>query len=229
MTTPSPDALLDANAKWAEAINESDSNFFRKSAQGQAPKILWIGCSDSRVPETVITDARPGDLFVHRNIANQFRPDDDSALAALTFAVNVVGVEHVIVTGHTECAGAKSCLEAAIAQSAIRDTSTVPTTTTANAANATDSGTPLSRWLTPLADLIASLDGIADADTVTDSALKRVIDENVKKQVANICNAAPVREAWAAGKSLSVHGWVYDLASGRIQDLGISRGPSGGK
>lgn len=202
-------------------------------------QILWIGCADSRVPESVLTGARPGDIFVHRNIAkyaatflsrhvtdssprhSQFHPDDDSALAVLSYAVGVVGVEHgaslavpgriyspprvVVLAGHTQCGGAAACYQAMSA----------PTTNGEKA-------TPLTRWLAPLTSLVASLDLSA---TTPDAALDLIVQENIKRQVEHICAAEPVRQAWAAGKHVSVHGWVYDVASGRIKDLGVTRGP----
>ncbi|KAL4073567.1 carbonic anhydrase [Scleroderma citrinum] len=228
-STPTPStksssllSLLSANAQWAE---RTDAELFKQCAQGQSPKFLWIGCADSRVPESVITGAKPGDIFVLRNIANQFQPNDDSAHSVLTFAVDVVGVEHVIVAGHTKCAGALACLEAA--QSA----STRPP--------ATD--TPFGRWLAPLTKLVSTLDL---ASTPASAHWDTVIEANVKRQVENVCETSVIRNSWTAynaseskndnqgndrdgpKKQVWVHGWVYDVASGRIKDLCISRGPS---
>ncbi|KAF8124303.1 carbonic anhydrase [Boletus edulis] len=203
-------ALLDGNAKWADAVDRADPGFFQHSAKGQSPKILWFGCSDSRVPESVITGARPGDIFVHRNVANQCHPDDDSALAVLSYAVGTVGVEHVIVAGHTCCGGAAACYEAVAARSATATKSEIKT--------------PLTRWLTPLMELIASLD-LASAPA--GGALDLIVHENVKRQVEHVCATEAIQQAWAAGKQVSVHGWVYDVASGRIRDVGVSRGPFG--
>jgi len=197
-------ALLDANANWADAVHRADPGFFQRSAKGQSPKVLWFGCSDSRVPESVLTGARPGDIFVHRNVANQCHPNDDSALAVLAYAIGVVGVEHVIVAGHTHCGGAAACYDAA------------------RAATTATSETPLSRWLTPLTEHIASLDL---ASTPADGVLDLIVHENVKRQVEHVCATEPIQQAWAAGKQVSVHGWVYDVASGRIRDVGVSRGP----
>ncbi|KAF8547533.1 carbonic anhydrase [Imleria badia] len=213
-------ALLAGNAKWADAVNRTEPGFFQRSAEGQYPKalacndtrqVLWIGCADSRVPESLITGARPGDIFVHRNIANQFHPDDDSALAVLSYAIGVVGVQHVVIAGHTQCGGAAACYQAVSAPTP-EDTPSP--------------STPLSRWLTPLTHLIADLD-LDLATTPASSALDIIIRENVKRQVQHVCAAEPVRQAWAAGKQVWVHGWVYDVASGRIQDLEVSRGPLG--
>jgi len=200
-------ALLEANAKWADAVHDAEPGFFSKLAQGQSPKVLWIGCADSRVPESVLTGARPGDLFVHRNIANQFHPDDDSALAVLSYAVGVVGVEHVVLAGHTHCGGALACYSAATPK---KDGTPAPPQT------------PLTRWLAPLTSLITSLDL---SNTTPAIAIDTIVQENVKRQVEHICAAEPIQQAWTAGKHVWVHGWVYDIASGRIKDLGVTRGP----
>ncbi|KAL4075008.1 carbonic anhydrase [Scleroderma yunnanense] len=237
--------LLSANAQWA--AEHTGSELFKQCAKGQSPKFLWIGCADSRVPESVVTDAKPGDNFVHRNIANQFHLDDDSALSVLTYAVNVLCVEHgglwyiccllsthqllrpVIVAGHTKCGGALACLQAA--------QSGTPTQVLA-----TD--TSLGRWLAPLTRLISTLDL---ASILSPAHLDSIVEANVKRQVENVCETSVIRNSWAAYiasgegnnqgndkdiketkemKQVWVHGWVYDVASGRIKDLGISRGPS---
>jgi carbonic anhydrase len=176
-------------------------DFFARSAIGQKPKILWIGCSDSRVPESVITASKPGDIFVHRNVANQFHLHDDSALSVLTFAVKEVGIEHVVLVGHTNCAGAMTCIEAA-----------------KGAATNPGVSTPLTRWLSPLTALVQSLDLSACSAS---EALNKVIEANIIKQVDNICKSEPITTAWADSyaKKVTVHGWMYDLAEGRIKEL----------
>ncbi|KAG1778143.1 carbonic anhydrase [Suillus placidus] len=181
--------LLNANEEWAQ------------STTGQKPKILWIGCSDSRVPESVITASKPGDIFVHRNVANQFHLHDDSALSVLTFGVKEVGVEHVVLVGHTHCAGAMACIEAA------KDTAANP-----------GASTPLTRWLSPLTALVQSLDLSACS---ANEALNKVVEANIIKQVDNICKSEPITTAWADpdAKKVTVHGWMYDLAEGRIKEL----------
>ena len=249
--------LLAANARWAESVDRTDPGFFERSAKGQYPKacprlrfapqadnppaqVLWIGCADSRVPESLITGARPGDVFVHRNIAKyvsirmypsaSLTPHIAKSTLTMTAhslsslsqstspAWNMVRCAHmpipsptltrslVIIAGHTQCGGASACYQAA----------TAPTASTPS--------TPLARWLTPLTKLVASLDL---STTAPEHVLDRIVHENVKRQVDHVCDAEPVKQAWAAGKHITVHGWVYDLASGRIKDLGISRGPSG--
>lgn len=205
--------LLFANSKWAETVDEADPGFFKESTKGQFPKVLWIGCADSRVPESLITGSKPGDIFVHRNIANQFHLEDDSALSVLTYALDVVGVEHVVLAGHTHCGGAAACYQAA-QEAAV-----------ATNAESPKAASPLSRWLAPLTDMIGKLDL---SNKSPSEALDYIVEENVKRQVDNICNAEPIKSAWARGegKQVWVHGWVYDIGNGRIRDLKVSRGPS---
>ncbi|EIM87607.1 carbonic anhydrase [Stereum hirsutum FP-91666 SS1] len=197
--------LFTSNEQWKEAVGQAEPSFFAETAKGQAPKVLWIGCADSRVPESVITASKPGDIFVHRNIANQFHADDDSALAVLSYAVENVGVEHVVIVGHTACGGAHACMAASAAP---------PSEPPA---------TPLARWLAPLTKLAASLK-LASMPS-KEEAMKILVEENVKVQVANVCQATPVMGAWTHGKKVWVHGWVYELEHGRLRDLGISKGP----
>ncbi|KAH9033415.1 carbonic anhydrase [Lactarius pseudohatsudake] len=224
-----PDATLakifSANAQWARGVNVADPGFFKKSAKGpQTPKVpfwflrsqlvfivvvspflcplaqvLWIGCSDSRVPESDITASRPGDIFVHRNIANQIHPSDDSALAAITYAVAHVHVEHIVVVGHTHCGGVNAALKAV--------------------AGAEETEQVISRWLTPLVELARKLDSEASSDPLT-----RLVEESVRVQVENVASLEPVREVWEAQKNLWVHGLVYELETGRLRDLKVTKG-----
>lgn len=196
--------LLNANEEWSQSIIKDSPTFFTQLAIGQNPKILWIGCSDSRVPESVITASKPGDIFVHRNIANQFHLNDDSALSVLTYAVKAVGVEHVVLVGHTNCGGAAACLQAA--KDAAADT------------DASQPETPLMRWLSPLIGRIQSLE-LSTCSAA--EALNKVVETNVHMQVDNICKSEPITTAWADpnAKKVTVHGWVYDLARGRIDEL----------
>ncbi|KAF9482796.1 carbonic anhydrase [Pholiota conissans] len=214
--------MLASNAQWAEDVLKSQPDFFEQSAKGQSPHTFWIGCADSRVPDSVITAARPGEIFVHRNIANQLHLDDHNVLSALRYAVDYLGVQHVIIVGHTECGGAAACLGAA--QS--------PTLNLEEPAIATISSLPaesaLNRWLEPLTRLAASLhlSSIPHAE-----ALPVVVEENVKIQVEHLANTQTITDAWTKGtrkgQSVWIHGWVYDLHTGRLRDLNISRGPPG--
>ncbi|KAI0056984.1 carbonic anhydrase [Artomyces pyxidatus] len=198
--------LFTANAQWADAVTHAEPGFFEESAKGQSPKVLWIGCSDSRVPESVITASKPGDIFVHRNIANQFPVDDDSALAVLTYAVEHLGVEHVAVVGHTQCGGAAACYQAAQEPPA-----------------AEAPATPLARWIAPLIDLARSLGPGAHESTA--HALRHLVEANVRKQVDNICATPLITNAWAADRKVWVHGFVYVIEEGTLKDLGVSKGP----
>ncbi|KAJ3725769.1 carbonic anhydrase [Lentinula raphanica] len=210
--------LLSTNAQWAKDVERLEPGFFKESAKGQAPHTLWIGCSDSRVPESVVTGAKPGDIFVNRNVGNQVSLDDDNMLAVLTYAVEHLGVEHVVVCGHTECGAAAACFGAC--------SSFVPGQTPTIPAHPVDA--PLNRWLAPLTTLAASLE-ISSAPP--SEALPLLVQENVKTQVDNLCRTEVIANAWANGKSpkgkeVWVHGWVYDVSTGTIRDLGISRGPT---
>ncbi|KAJ4487750.1 carbonic anhydrase [Lentinula aciculospora] len=210
--------LLTANAQWAKDVELLEPGFFQESAKGQAPHTLWIGCSDSRVPESVITGAKPGDIFVNRNVGNQVNLNDDNMLAVLTYAVEHLGVEHVVVCGHTECGAAAVCFGACSSFIPGQMPVTIPT-------DAAES--PLNRWLAPLTTLAA---GLQISSAPANEALPLLVQENVKAQVDNLCRSEVIANAWANGKSpkgkeVWVHGWVYNVASGTIRDLGISRGP----
>jgi len=200
MRDPSPSCA--ANDEWRNAVVQVAPDFFESGAKGQAPKILWIGCADSRVPESVVLAAKPGDLFVHRNIANQFHPNDDSALSVLTYAVEFLGVEHVIVAGHTQCGG---CVGA-----------------WSNCANppANVQDGPLVRWLTPLIKLADSLNLGSKPQA---EAVDILVRESVKKQVENVVQTDIIQHAWAKKKDVHVHGWVYELETGKLKDLAITR------
>lgn len=204
--------LLSANAQWAVDVEGRHPGFFKQLARGQSPEVLWIGCADSRVPESLVSACRPGELFVHRNIANQFHLNDDSAQSVLSYAVDVLGVKHIVIVGHTQCGGAAACLQS------VQSPSSTPTP-----------DTPLNRWLTPLTSLAASVQSRLPTPSASE-ALTMLVEENVKAQVQNLCKAAPVTAAWAAhekeGRSLWVHGWVFEIENGRLRDLEVSKGPT---
>ncbi|TDL27041.1 carbonic anhydrase [Rickenella mellea] len=204
---PVLDALLATNTQWSSDVSKSEPGFFPNGAKGQSPKVLWFGCADSRVPESVVTASKPGDIFVHRNIANQFHLNDDSALSVLTYAVEQLGVEHVIVVGHTQCGGAAGAYAAACSNPE---------------PSPTPPATPLERWLAPLISLARDL---RLSTAPRDQALAVLVDESVKTQVANVCKSDVIERAWAGGKNVYVHGWVYELESGRLRDLDVSKGP----
>ncbi|KAG2346918.1 carbonic anhydrase [Suillus weaverae] len=188
------EGLINANEEWAQSIIKDNPNFFKDSAtRPQTPKVLWIGCSDSRVPPAVVTASMPGDIFNHTNIANQFHSFDDNANSVLSYAVDTVGVEHVVLVGHSVCGGVIAAIKAAA-----------------------EPNKPTMRWLFPLVQLVRSLDlrGLSE-----DEAVNKVVAANVFRQVDNLCKSKPISAAWAAGNNVCVHGWVYDLATGRLREL----------
>ncbi|KZT54727.1 carbonic anhydrase [Calocera cornea HHB12733] len=195
---------MDQNERWAADVKALEPDFFQNSAKGQTPKVLWIGCSDSRVPETVKLAAKPGEIFVTRNIANQFHPNDDSALSVLTYAIENLGVEHVIICGHTSCGGVAASYE-------------LSNTTPAPAATA-----PLIRWLTPLIKLAQSHGFSAQPEA---DALPQLLEASVKQQVRHVVHTDIVQNAWKRGKHVWVHGWVYEVGTGLVRDMGCSVGP----
>ncbi|KDQ11245.1 hypothetical protein BOTBODRAFT_114744 [Botryobasidium botryosum FD-172 SS1] len=191
--------LLKSNEAWAAGVTQKDPDFFKNSAENdQKPKVLWLGCSDSRVPESVVLAARPGDIFVHRNIGNQFRAGDDSTQSVLDFAVGHVEVQHIFVVGHSQCGACKASLKE------------VPEGS-------------LTRFLKQLIDLAQEphITGAQDS-------LQALVEYNVKQQVENVANSEAVRKAWGkkGREPLYVHGFVYRLESGRLEDLGLTVGPN---
>jgi carbonic anhydrase len=189
--------LLDNNRRWAAAATAANPDFFRALARQQAPDYLWIGCADSRVPANEIVGLMPGELFVHRNVANLVVHSDLNCLSVLQFAVDVLGVEHVIVCGHYGCGGVRAALH--------------------------DSRHGLvDNWLRHVQDIARvhqpALDALAEPRARED----RLCELNVATQVANVCATTVVQDAWARGQALAVHGWIYDLEDGLLQDLGLS-------
>ena len=189
--------LLDNNRRWAAARRGADPEFFSRLVALQAPGYLWIGCSDSRVPANEIVDLPPGDLFVHRNVANVVVHTDLNCLSVLQFAVDVLRVRHVIVTGHYGCGGVRAALH-------------------------NDRIGLADNWLRHVQDV--AIKHRLELDRLTDVRARedRLCELNVAEQVANVCQTTVVRDAWARGQSLAVHGVVYDLRDGLLQDLGIT-------
>ncbi len=189
-------ALLRNNVAWAERVSREDPGFFERLSQQQAPKYLWIGCSDSRVPANQVVDLAPGEVFVHRNIANVVVHTDLNCLSVIQFAVDVLKVEHVLVVGHYGCGGVHAALtqrRLGLADNWIRHVSDV------SARHAT---------------LLASVEG-------EHLRHDRLCELNVLEQVANVCQTTIVQDAWSRGQALSVHGWVYTLRDGRVHNLGL--------
>lgn len=191
--------LLQRNKEWAAKVRKEDPEFFRRLSTQQAPKYLWIGCSDSRVPANQITGLAPGEVFVHRNIANVVVHTDLNCLSTIQFAVDLLKVEHILVVGHYGCSGVHASL----------------TGTRVGLAD---------NWLRHVSDVASKHK--ARLDEVELSTLKhaRLCELNVIEQVVNVCQTTIVQDAWARGQSLSVHGWVYSLLDGVVRQLGMDVG-----
>ena len=193
------DHLFENNKAWAESIREQDPEFFRKLSQQQFPGYLWIGCSDSRVPANQIVGLLPGELFVHRNIANLVVHTDLNCLSVMQFAVDILKVRHIIVCGHYGCSGVRAAFQ--------RDRLGLS-----------------DNWLRHIQDVrqkheehLASAGGDA-------AACDRLCELNVIEQVANVCHTTIARDAWERGQELVVHGWVYRLEDGILRNLNVTVG-----
>ena len=188
--------LLDNNRRWASAMTETDPQFFSRRAGKQEPHFLFIGCSDSRVPAEMLTGALPGEMFVHRNIANQVLPADLNLLSVLEFAIEVLHIEHVIVCGHYECGGVRAAM--GTARIGLVD-----------------------NWLGNIRHIMRMhrdhLDAIDDSDT----RLRRVIDLNVIEQVYNLSRTSVVQRAWQRAARPVLHGLVYNLHDGLLRELAV--------
>jgi carbonic anhydrase len=194
--------LFDNNRRWAAAMTRRDPDFFRRLVGQQAPRYLWIGCADSRVPANEIVGLLPGELFVHRNVANRVGHTDFNCLSVLQYAVDVLRVEHVIVCGHYGCGGVAAALSAA--RHGLVD-----------------------NWIEPIR---AHYERAADAftpDMSEGERVDRMCELNVVEQVRNVCRTTVVRDAWERGQPLTVHGWIYRLDNGLLHDLDVTRsGPA---
>lgn len=189
--------LFDSNRVWSERIRRQDPEFFSKLARQQSPEFLWIGCSDSRVPANDIVDLLPGELFVHRNIANVVTHTDLNCLSVIQFAVDVLKVKHIIVVGHYGCSGVGAALRG-------------------------DRIGLSDNWLRHVQDVRQKHESRLRA--LNDSAARgdRLCELNVIEQVANVCQTTMVQDAWERGQDLTVHGWVYGLRDGLVRDLEFS-------
>jgi carbonic anhydrase len=191
--------LFSNNRAWAEQMTRNNPEFFRTLARQQSPEYLWIGCSDSRVPANEIVGLLPGELFVHRNVANLVLHTDLNCLSVLQYAVDVLQVKHVIVCGHYGCGGVRAAME----------------------------DTPVGladNWLRPIRDLWhdrrSEMTLLLDADERAD----RLCELNVMAQVVNVSNTTIVQHAWRRKQALMVHGWIYGIGDGLLKDLGICVG-----
>ena len=189
--------LFDNNAAWAKRLRAQDPDFFLKLSRQQFPEYLWIGCSDSRVPANEIVDLLPGELFVHRNVANLVVHTDLNCLTVMQFAMDILKVRHIIVCGHYGCSGVQAALRGE--RLGLSD-----------------------NWLRHLQDVRQKhQQRLADADQRHDAA-DRLCELNVIEQVANVCQTTIARDAWGRGQDLTVHGWIYGLKDGLLRDLGVT-------
>ena len=188
--------LLDRNKAWAERVRAEDPGFFKRLSQIQNPKYLWIGCSDSRVPANQITGLMPGEVFVHRNIANVVVHTDLNCLSTIQFAVDVLKVEHILVVGHYGCGGVHAAL----------------TGTRVGLAD---------NWLRHVGDVAAKHRELLDESEFEATRHARLCELNVVEQVVNVCQTTIVQDAWSRGQKVGVHGWVYSLLDGRVRELGM--------
>ena len=192
--------LFENNRVWSLNKLQEDPDYFQSLAKLQAPKYMWIGCSDSRVPANQITGLNPGEVFVHRNIANVIVHTDLNCLSVVHYAIAVLRVQHVIVCGHYGCGGVRAALD----------------------------GQPnglIDNWLRHIEDVkerhAGLLETIADTDG-SDGRWAKLCELNVIEQVRNVARTTPVSEAWRSGQELMLHGWIYGLEDGRLLDLGMS-------
>jgi carbonic anhydrase len=189
--------LFEQNKAWAARIRQQDPEFFLKLSQQQSPHYLWIGCSDSRVPANQIVGLLPGDLFVHRNIANLVVHTDLNCLSVMQFAVDLLKVRHIIVCGHYGCSGVQAALQRV--RLGLSD-----------------------NWLRHLQDVRDKHAKHLARATGDAATLDRLCELNVIEQVANVCQTTIARDAWERGQDLNVHGWIYGLQDGHLRDLNVT-------
>ena len=189
--------LLDQNRAWAKAITASDPEFFQTLAKQQSPKFLWIGCSDSRVPATQLVGMVPGEMFVHRNVANVVVHTDFNCLSVIQYAVEGLKVDHIIVCGHHGCGGV---------QAAMNDLQF----------------SLIDNWLRHVQDVIRDHEHELMQIRDESQRLDRLCELNVVEQVLNVAQTTVVQAAWRRGQEVAVHGWIYGLEDGLLRDLGVS-------
>lgn len=189
--------IIDNNKKWVESQVAIDPDYFKDLSRGQNPPLLWIGCSDSRVPANEIIGAKPGEVFVHRNIANMVVHSDMNMLSVLDYAVNVLKVKHVIVCGHYGCGGIK-------------------------AAMGNDSIGIIDNWIRHIKDVYRLHKKELDAIESDEIRFNAFVEINVKEQVFDLAKTSIVQSAWKKGQDLTLHGWAYGLNSGYVTDLNVN-------
>ena len=191
------DKLMAGNKLWAENIKKSDPRFFEKLSELQNPEYLWIGCSDSRISPSSSLGLLPGQMFVHRNVANLVNHTDMNCLSVMQFAVEVLNVRHIIVSGHFGCGGVKAAMD--------------------------DSRLGLiDNWLRHIQDIMHKYEGDLAAIADLDKRVDKLCTLNVIEQVINVGETTIVQDAWARGQNLAVHGWIYTIADGIYRDLNVS-------
>ena len=190
--------VFESNKKWAEKVNEEDPLFFETLAKLQNPEYLWIGCSDSRVPANEIMGVKPGEVFVHRNIANMVIHTDLNCLSVIQYAIDVLKIKHIIVCGHYDCGGVNAAMDRC-------------------------SHGLIDNWLRHIKDIyriheqeLSNLKSVKERNN-------RLCELNIIEQVRNICDTTIVQDAWDRGQELYIHGWVYYLKDGVLKDLNVSR------
>jgi len=189
-------SIFDENRKWAENTQKSNPEFFSNLSKQQKPEYLWIGCSDSRVPANTITGLPPGDIFVHRNIANVVIHTDLNCLSVLQYAVDVLKIKHIIVCGHYGCGGIKAAM----------------------------GNKPyglIDNWLRHIKDIYRNHEAKLNAITDEQKKFNLLCELNVIEQVANVCHTTIVQNAWQLGQQLAVHGWIYGIDDGILRDLDV--------
>lgn len=194
---PSLESLLENNSQWSKSIRKEHPGFFEKLSEQQAPKYLWIGCADSRVPANEIVGLMPGELFVHRNVANVVVHTDLNCLSVLQYAVDYLKVEHIIVTGHYGCGGVREAM------------------------NNSKLGL-IDNWLRHVQDVRKKHSELLEQSENDEDRFQRMCELNVLEQVLNACQTTVVQDAWDRGQDLTVHSWVYGLKDGLVRDLGLS-------
>lgn len=186
--------LLEQNKAWAAEQVSKDPEFFTRLADVQSPRFLWIGCSDSRVPANEVTDTKPGDIFVHRNIANMVVHTDLNALSVLQFAVEALKIDHIIVCGHYNCGGVKAAL------------------THGNFGL-------MNKWLRNIKDVYRYHQDEVDGQPNEEERVNRLVEINVQEQIDNLAKTSIVQKAWAQGRNLALHGWVHNLKTGLAHEI----------
>jgi carbonic anhydrase len=194
MQKKTPDNLLEANHRWSQDRIASDPHYFRRLSALQAPEFLWVGCSDSRVPANVITGLEPGEVFVHRNVANIIYPADLNCMSVLQFAVETLQVKHIIVCGHYGCGGVRAAIDGS--QHGLVD-----------------------HWLAPVRDLFRQHEHELSHLSTEEARIDRVCELNVLAQVQSVCNSPILMSARERKQELTIHGWIYRLSDGRLRDL----------